>query len=51
MEKVVAQEKNEWNRGGTRGIAGKTANDSPKVENLVHPTAENKHVIYDSSIH
>jgi hypothetical protein len=34
-----------------RGLAGKTANDSSKVENLVHPTAENKHVICDSSIH
>jgi hypothetical protein len=32
-----------------KGIGRKTANDSPKAENLVHPTVENKQVIHHSS--
>jgi hypothetical protein len=39
MEKVVAEEKNEWSRGSTSGII-----------KPVHQTAQNKQVIRDSSV-
>jgi hypothetical protein len=32
------------------GSAGKTANDTAKVEILVYPTVENKQVTHDSSV-